>query len=122
MKKKILMVDDEPEICQLVSERLTDLGYAVTSAHTGQSAWAEIEKDHPDLIILDIFLPDKDGVVIFEELRQNPQYTKIPVIFLTALAQGTKPQLAGVDEATYSILPKPTNLEEVELEVARLLR
>lgn len=122
MGKKILIVDDEPDICQLVSERLTELGFEVATANRGQAMWEEIDRKTPDLIIMDIFLPDKDGVELFQELRQIPRFEKTPVVFLTALAQGTKPQLAGIDDLSYTVLPKPTNLEDVEKEVKRLLR
>lgn len=119
--KKILIVDDEPDICKLISEGLHDFGYQVTSAYNGQQGLEEARLKQPDLIILDIFLPDIDGTVVYETLRRMPAHERTPVIFLTALAQGTKPQLQGISGTDYTIIPKPTNLEEIQNEIARLL-
>ena len=121
MNKKIFVVDDEPDICELVSEGLTEIGYEVTSANTGEKALEEISKIQPNLIILDIFIPDMDGVVIYQTLRGMPLFKKTPIIFLTALAQGMRPQLAGLNDQAYSVLPKPISLEEIQKEVKRLL-
>jgi CheY-like chemotaxis protein len=121
MAKKILLCDDEPEICELVSESLKELGYEIFSANTGQAALDMAQKTYFDLFVLDIFLPDIDGVVIYETLRKTTQYDRTPFIFLTALARGTRPQLAGLNDAPYSILPKPSSLEDIQKEVVRLL-
>lgn len=122
MSKTILVVDDEPEICELVSEALREKGYEVLSAQNGKEALELASKHQLDLFILDIYLPDMDGVVIYELLRGMAFYEKTPIIFLTALAGGAKPQLAGIDETAYSIFSKPAKLEEIQAEVARLLQ
>ncbi len=121
MAKKILIVDDEPEICELISEALQDNGYHVSSANTGLAGIELLEHKDFDLVILDIFLPDLDGTTIYETMRKTVRHHKTPVIFLTALASGTKPQLAGVHDKAYTIISKPTNLEEIQKEVTRLL-
>lgn len=121
MAKKILMVDDEPDICELVSEGLRDEGYEVVSATTGRGGIEFLEHKDFDLVILDIYLPDVDGTTIYETMRKTVRHCKTPVIFLTALALGTKPQLAGIDGKDYTVISKPTNLEEIQKEVTRLL-
>ena len=121
MAKKILIVDDEPDICQLVSEALAEIGYEAISAANGKEALEAASKNQLDLFILDIYLPDTDGVVLYELLLGIPIYERTPIIFLTALAHGTSPQLAGIHDTAYSILPKPTNFKEIQKEVMRLL-
>lgn len=121
MAKKILLVDDEPEICELISEALEDAGYEVITVQSGAEGIREANRAKPDLIILDIYLPDIDGVVIYEQLRNTTLHQKTPVIFLTALASGTTPKLAGIHDTSYTIIPKPCSLEEIQREVARLL-
>lgn len=81
---KILVVDDEPEITDIVATFLTDAGYRV---ETENSAVAGLEKARafkPDLILLDIMMPFMDGYEVCEELKKNPQTKKTPVVFLTA--------------------------------------
>ncbi len=121
MAKKILMVDDEIEICELVSEGLREEGYEVASANTGRGGIEFLEHKDFDLVILDIYLPDVDGTTIYETMRKTVRHRKTPVIFLTALASGTRPQLAGIDGKDYTVISKPTNLEEIQKEVTRLL-
>lgn len=121
MSKKILIVDDEPEICELISEGLRDEGYYVSSANTGRAGTELLENKDFDLVILDIYLPDLDGTEIYETMRKMVRHHKTPVIFLTALATGTKPQLAGIHDKAYTIISKPTSLEEIQKEIKRLL-
>jgi DNA-binding response OmpR family regulator len=121
MFRKILVVDDELEICQLMGEFLTDLGYKVTTATTGKTALEAASNSEYDLIFLDIYLPDEDGVVVYEKIRQMSLNIKTPVVFLTALAAGTRPQLLGSSHTSYSVISKPVNLEKIEEEVKRLI-
>ena len=121
MAKKILIVDDEPEICELVSEGLREEGYQVSSANTGRDGIKFLEDKDFDLVILDIYLPDLDGTTIYETMRKMVRHHKTPVIFLTALASGTKPQFAGIHDREYTIISKPASLEEIQKEIERLL-
>ena len=121
MGKKIFILDDEPEICELVSENLKHLGYEVSSAHRGSDGIRQISTHPFDLIILDIHLPDTEGTAVYEQLRRTALHQKTPVIFLTALAQGAQPILAGIHDARYSIMAKPTKLEDLHKEIVRLI-
>jgi len=121
MGKKILIVDDEPEICELLSEGLEHAGYEVITATTGAKGFEHAEKDRPDLIILDICLPDIDGVVMYETLRGSRLHEKTPVIFLTGLAAGTDTRFTGPSDNQYTIIPKPANIEEIQSEISRLI-
>ena len=85
MSKKILIVDDELDIVMVLSARLREHGYETPYALNAKQAFLEIEKHKPDLIILDIMLPDMGGDAIASKLKEDPQTRKIPVIFLSAL-------------------------------------
>ena len=120
--KKILIVDDEQEICDLVQEGLRDAGYQVETATTGKEGLEKAVRQKPDLIILDLHLPDMDGVNLYQELKNTQEHRETPVVFLTGLAQGTEPQRGNLESRIpYSILPKPASVEEIEKEIRRLL-
>lgn len=119
---KILLVDDEIEICDLLSESLKELGYEIETAHSGKEGYEKAVATPYDLMILDIYLPDEDGVVVYDKLRQTAIHEKTPVIFLTALAQGVKPQLKGQTHADYTILSKPSTIDKIHEEIQRLLK
>lgn len=121
MPKKILIIDDEPDICDSISELLRDHNYEVLTSNRGTEGQELILKEKPDLVILDISLPDLDGTVIYENLRKNPETKKLKVIFLTALATGAPEQYAGIDRADYTIISKPVRFEALLKEIERVL-
>jgi DNA-binding response OmpR family regulator len=85
MQYKILVVDDEPDVVQLLSARLSSGGYNVLKAYNGKNALAIAKKESPDLIILDIMMPELDGSKTAAILKEDPATKNIPVIFLTCL-------------------------------------
>ncbi len=87
LKKKILLVDDEPDLVQMVSIRLKTAGYDVVSAYDGQQALDSVKQNKPDLIILDLMLPKMDGYKVCRLLKFDERYKKIPVLIFTARAQ-----------------------------------
>ena len=94
--QKVLVVEDEPDVAELVAFNLNRAGYAAFIAHDGLSgldtAWAE----EPDLILLDLMLPGKDGFSVFKELRRDARTSRTPVIMLTARAQ-TEDRIQGLE-------------------------
>ena len=84
MKKRILIVDDEPSIVRLLSMRLESIGYEVFVAHNGVDCVQIAEREVPDLILMDMKMPYKDGIGAFEKLIQLDMTRSIPVIFMTA--------------------------------------
>jgi len=82
-KKKILIVDDEKDICKLISMNLATRGYSTNKAHSGAEALEAIKKEKPDLIILDVKMPNMDGFEVLKRLKANPDYARIPIIMLT---------------------------------------
>lgn len=83
-KQKILIVEDEESLLKLESILLTSKGYQVEGVATGTAALTAIEADPPDLVLLDIMLPEMDGFEVCQRIKQNPQTRHIPVIMLTA--------------------------------------
>ncbi|MFK5927539.1 MAG: response regulator [Desulfuromusa sp.] len=84
MPKKILIVEDDESVLKLESILLSTKGYLVYGAMTGVAALNNISADHPDLIILDIMLPELDGFEVCRRIKMNPETRHIPIIFLSA--------------------------------------
>lgn len=80
---KVLVVDDEPEITEIVESFLTEAGYKVSIANSGQEAFKKAREFKPDVILLDIMMPGTDGYAVCQELKKDPQFANTPVIFLT---------------------------------------
>jgi len=86
-KKRILIVDDEPDLVEFVKIRLEANNYEPLIALDGAQALEAVNKEKPDLIILDILLPELNGFEVCEKVKKDPQLAKIPVLMLTAKAQ-----------------------------------
>jgi len=84
MAKKILFVDDDPVITRLAVTRLKEHGYEVFSASDGKEGIRTAQDEKPDLIILDVFMPDMDGFSFVQETKGNDQLRDIPILILTA--------------------------------------
>lgn len=85
MDKKILFVEDEPNLQKAISEVLVQEGYKVLGAVDGEEGLAVAQKEQPNLILLDLILPKKDGFEVLKELKADPKLKSIPVIVLTNL-------------------------------------
>ncbi len=86
-KARVLLVDDEPDLVQMVSVRLTAAGYEVVPAYDGQRALDQVKQNRPDLIILDLMLPKLDGYKVCRLLKFDERTKTIPVLIFTARAQ-----------------------------------
>jgi CheY-like chemotaxis protein len=84
MKKKILIVEDNNDSLEILGLRVTNFGYEAIKAHNSKEAIACVEAEPPDLILMDLDLPDVDGVKTTATLKQNPKTSRIPVVALTA--------------------------------------
>lgn len=118
-KRKILAVDDQKNIVKLIQVNLEKAGYDVVCAYDGIEALDKVYTERPDLIVLDVMMPRKDGFVTLKELKQNPATKDIPVIMLTAKAQDAdifKGWQSGVD----CYLTKPFNPPELLTFVKRI--
>lgn len=83
--KKILVVDDEQDQVAYLTAYLTDQGFEVESAMNGEEAMAKVKKNRPDLITLDVVMPEKTGVKFYRDLKEDPAFADIPVIIITGL-------------------------------------
>lgn len=108
MPKKILIIDDEPEICAMVTEFLIDAGYAAFYALNGPDGLAMIKKNNPSLVLLDIGMPGMDGVAVMQELHE--QFPSLAVVILTA-HQDTDIIKKMIGYGACEYLTKPIHLE-----------
>ena len=106
MPKKILLVDDEPDLVLLMEARLRANGYDVLSAQDGQTALEVAKREKPDLIILDLMLPKMDGYKVCGLLKKDSRYAKIPIVMFTARAQEEDRKL-GEEVGANAYLTKP---------------
>jgi len=118
MSATLLLVEDNPHIMDANSEALKLEGYRVLEALTLYQAKVLYERESPNLIVLDIMLPDGDGISFCKELRRD---SKTPVLFLTALGQKDE-RLAGLRAGGDDYLPKPYDIEELIERIATILR
>jgi two-component system alkaline phosphatase synthesis response regulator PhoP len=112
MAARVLVVDDEPDAVELMTASLEGAGYEVLAAADGMQALHKARAHLPDLILLDLILPDIDGFSICEILRCQPSTTHIPVILLTALA-GEMPRLHGFEIGAFDYCVKPVGVRDL---------
>ena len=118
MVKKILVVDDEKSIADIISFNLKSEGYEVITAYDGQEAVNKALTDNPDLIILDVMLPEKDGFQVLKEVRQQ---IAIPIIMLTA-KEAEEDKVCGLDLGADDYMTKPFGMKELLARVKANLR
>jgi two-component system OmpR family response regulator len=117
---KVLVVDDEPNICALLSATLRLIRYDVRVADTGRGALVAAEEFEPDLIVLDVMLPDLDGFQVAQRLRAGGG-RGVPVLFLTA-RDALEDRISGLTVGADDYVTKPFSLEEVVLRIRAILR
>lgn len=118
---KILLVDDEPDIIEIVGYNLKNAGYQVFTANNGKEAILQAEKHQPHLIILDVMMPVMDGIETCETLRNNPKFTETIITFLTARGEDYS-QFAGFNAGADDYITKPIKPKLLVSKVKALLR
>lgn len=116
-KKKVLIVDDEPDVLMLLADRLSKAGYDVLKATSGKEAIESAAKNSPNLIILDIAMPGMDGSETATVLRSNPKTKDIPIMFLTCLFTKQEEKLCGHLLGQNFFIAKPYDAMELLKEV-----
>ena len=121
-KKRVLCIEDHPEMIELIRLILGRKGFEVEGAEGGRDGLRAMEEDPPDLVLLDLMMPDMDGWEVYRQIRSNERLKQIPVIAVTAKAQeidrvlGLK--IAGMDD----FIIKPFDAKELISSVERVLR
>jgi len=124
MKKKdikILLVDDEPDILEIVGYNLAQEGYQIVTAANGKEAIAKAKKELPQLIIMDVMMPEMDGMEACENIRKMPELSNVIITFLTARSEDYS-QVAGFDAGADDYITKPIKPKLLVSKVKALLR
>ena len=119
MVPRILIVDDEGDFIELVKFRLANLHCEILVANDGVHALSQARQFKPDLILLDILLPDLDGLSVCEILKRQPLTKKIPIIFMSALSGDVTKRTASIHAEDF--FTKPLDLNRLEKRIAELL-
>lgn len=124
MKKKdikILLVDDEQDIIEIVGYNLSQEGYQIVTAANGKEAIAKAKKELPQLIIMDVMMPEMDGIEACENIRRIPELSQVIITFLTARSEDYS-QVAGFDAGADDYIAKPIKPKLLVSKVKALLR
>ena len=116
-KQHILVVDDDPDLVESVTMKLESNNFRVTKAYDGIEAWEKIKEDRPDLVILDVMMPRKDGYVVCDEIKKDDKYKDITVVLLTAVGDAVTTtkytHFGGKTTLAEDFIPKPINLDKL---------
>jgi DNA-binding response OmpR family regulator len=115
--KRILVVDDDPDLVEAISMKLESKNFNVSKAYDGVEAWDKIKAERPDLIILDVMMPRKNGYELCDELKKNPEYEDIIIILLTAVGSAVSStsytHYGGMSTLADDYIPKPIDLDKL---------
>jgi DNA-binding response OmpR family regulator len=117
----ILVVDDDVDVAKTIELDLTQGGYQVVIANNGYEALQSAQLERPDLVLLDIAMPEMDGIEVCRRLRASPVTASIPILFLT-VSKDIKTKIDGFNAGADDYLVKPFDLQELNLRVKALLR
>lgn len=121
MSKKILIVEDESDLVKLLKYNLEKEGFKVNYATDGSVALAELRRDPPDLVILDLMLPGLDGLEVCRQLRRNDRFARTPVLMLSARGEEAD-RVVGLEIGADDYVTKPFSTREMIARVRALLR
>jgi DNA-binding response OmpR family regulator len=119
--KKILLIEDDVDLYSLLKYNLEKEGFLFTGANTGRGAVELCAREHPDLIVLDIMLPDSDGLDICKRIRKHAEFQSTPIIFITARASETD-RIVGLELGANDYIVKPFFIREVIARIKVQLR
>ena len=120
-KKEILIVEDEEDIIELLKYNLEMEGFSVRHISSGNNIVSEMDTYKPDLVLLDVMLPDKDGLSVCRDIRESIKYAHIPVIMLTAKSQDHH-VIAGLESGANDYISKPFNIGVLVARIHSCLR
>ena len=114
---RILIVDDSDEIVAYYTEILEEHGYEYSVANDGKTAIESMRKNRPDLVLLDVMMPRKNGIAVFKKMKQDPELEGVPVVIITGASRAT-----GVEMTTGEANPKQTYEDDLAREFGVQLR
>ena len=124
-KKRILVVDDEPDFCSIVQGQLEKEGFDVELAYNGVEGMEKVQANPPDAIVLDVMMPEKDGYEMCKELKADSKLCEIPVLLLTAVAShvtSTRYSHAdGMSTEADDYIAKPASAESISQSIREML-
>ncbi|UNU22505.1 response regulator transcription factor [Microcoleus vaginatus] len=120
MSARLLLVDDEPGLREAVQAYLEDSDFAVEVASNARDGWELLQQTNPDLVISDIMMPQVDGYQFLKQVREDPRYKALPVVFLTAKGM-TSDRIQGYQAGCDAYLSKPFDPDELVAIVTNLL-
>jgi len=120
MKRKILVVDDEPEMAQMLADFLDHAGYEVKTAGDGQLALDSVRETPPDLILMDILLPKMDGWIVCQKLKVEERSKQIPIILFSGMLAGDSPADPMVEKCDY-LIAKPVEMQNLLQKIRQFL-
>ena len=116
-KKRILVVDDEPDFCSIVQGNLEKEGFVVEVAYDGDEGLAKVKANPPDAIVLDVMMPEKDGYAVCREIKSDPEYKDISVVLLTAVGEAVPStnytHMDGKTSMADDFIAKPIDMDEL---------
>ena len=116
-RKHILVVDDDPDLVEALYLKLSSKNYRVSKAYDGVEAWDKIKADKPDLMVLDVMMPRKNGYQLCDEIKAQPDYKDIVVVLLTAVADAVPTTSYthhdGKKTLADDYIPKPIDLDKL---------
>jgi DNA-binding NarL/FixJ family response regulator len=121
MPGQLVLVDDEPGLREAVQAYLEDSGFEVQTASNARDGWELVQKVLPDLVITDVMMPQVNGYEFLKQLRDDPRFQTLPVVFLTARGM-TNDRIQGYEAGCDAYLPKPFDPDELVAIVTRLLQ
>jgi DNA-binding response OmpR family regulator len=112
MKTKILLVDDEPDVLEILSKKLQTAGFLTVTASDGNQGLKKTREEKPDLVLLDIMMPNKDGFTMLRDLQSETDLRRIPVIMVSAKSEADS-LFEGRDLGATDYLIKPIDFDEL---------
>lgn len=120
-KQTILVVDDEQDLLDLIEYNLRQEGYDVILAEDGQEGIQKAREHSPDLVLLDIMMPQMDGIEVCDRMREDPELSHIPIIFLTARSD-EKTEIEGLNKGADDFITKPISTSKLVSRIKAVLR
>jgi two-component system phosphate regulon response regulator PhoB len=121
MATRILVVDDEPDLLELVRISLSQAGFEVDTAETGEEGLSRARRNRPDLVVLDVMLPDLPGTEVCRRMRADPELAGLPILMLTAKSEEVD-RIVGFELGVDDYVTKPFSPREFTLRVQAILR